>query len=354
MTDEPEIQVPSAADAPPLSAPEAGGPAAAVPSATARADAAPPVAAHAAAEPLVIGAVSVFVFRGDRLLALRRSARSEAAAGAWDSVSGRLRAGEHPRDAAVREALEETGLEVRVDDAPLVAYTARRADAPMLVIAFRAESAPGEVTISAEHDEFAWMTVDEFARACRFPLLVDAARRAAARGSAPDDAHAILWEYRVKAGREAEFEAANGRGGDWERLFRRDPGYRGTELLRVSSPRGYITIDRWVSGAAFEGFLKRHRKEYDALDRRQAALTEREMALGHLERVTGPPGVSSLSGVSGRAAEPVPPRGAGAPGAAAGSRPAPGPASPPASSPAPEPDAGSEPVPAPETGSEGG
>jgi 8-oxo-dGTP diphosphatase len=282
MTDEPEIPVPSAAEAPPPPAPEAA----------ARPVASPTTASHDA-EPLLVGAVSVFVFRGDRLLALRRSARSEAAAGAWDAVSGRLRAGEHPRDAAVREAREETGLEVRVDDAPLVAYTAKRAEAPMLVVAYRAESAPGEVTISAEHDEFAWMTVDEFARACHFPLLVEAARRAAARGAAPDDAHVILWEYRVKAGREAEFEAANARGGDWERLFRRDPGYRGTELLRVSTPRGYITIDRWVSRATFEGFLKRHRKDYDALDRRQAALTEREMALGHLERVPGRPGAAA-------------------------------------------------------------
>jgi len=247
-------------------------------------------------EPLVIAAVSVFVFRGDRMLALRRSAHSDAAAGAWDAVSGRLRAGEHPRDAAVRESREETGLEVLPDDTPLVAYTARRAEAPMLVVAYRAESGPGEVTISAEHDEFAWMTVDEFARACRFPLLVDAARRAALRGAVPDDPHVILWEFRVKAGSEAAFEAAYGRGGDWERLFRRDPGFRGTELLRVSTPRGYLTIDRWVSAAAFEAFQKRHRKDYDALDRRLAALTERETALGRLERVPGGPGIPAGPG----------------------------------------------------------
>jgi 8-oxo-dGTP diphosphatase len=277
MTDEPEIPVPSAAEAPSPSSP--------------------------AAEPLVIGAVSVFVFRGDRLLALRRSARSEAAAGAWDAVSGRLRAGEHPRDAAVREAREETGLEVRVDDTPLVSYTARRADAPMLVVAYRAESAPGEVTISSEHDEFAWMTVDEFARACRFPLLVEAARRAAARGAAPDDGHVIMWEYRVKPGREAEFEAANAAGGDWERLFRRENGFRGTDLLRVATPRGYITIDRWVSAAAFDGFMKRHRKEYEALDRRQNALTEREMALGRLERVVRGPHLAARPAASAASAE---------------------------------------------------
>ena len=288
MSDDLETEVPSAADEPLPPAPAAN-PAPEQPATAAE---------HAQAiEPLVVGAVSVFVFRGDRMLALRRSAQSDAAAGAWDGVSGRLRAGEHPRDAAVREAREETGLEVLPDDVPLVAYTARRAEAPMLVVAYRAESGPGEVTISAEHDEFAWMTVDEFASACRFPLLVDAARRAAGRGAIPDDPHVILWEFRVKAGSEAAFEAAYGRGGDWERLFRRDPGFRGTELLRVSSPRGYITIDRWVSAAAFEAFQKRHRKDHDALDRRLAALTERETALGHLERVPGRPGLTGETGI---------------------------------------------------------
>jgi len=272
MSDDPVTHVPPAADEPLPDAP------------------ATTTEHTTASEPLVVGAVSVFVFRGDRLLALKRSAQSDAAAGAWDAISGRLHAGEHPRDAAVREAREETGLEVLPDDTPLVAYTARRAADPMLVVAYRAESGPGEVTISGEHDEFAWMTVDEFGRACRFPLLVDAARRAAARGAVPDDSHVILWEFRVKAGSEAPFEAACGRGGDWERLFRRDPGFRSTELLRVSTPRGYITIDRWASAAAFEAFLKRHRKDYDALDRRMAALTEREMALGRLERVPGRPG----------------------------------------------------------------
>src|SRR5262245_53217051 len=142
MTDEPEIPVPAAAEMPPFPAPEAAARPVASSTAAPHAKDAQPEAGHAAAEPLVVGAVSVFVFRGDRLLALRRSARSDAAAGAWDAVSGRLRAGEHPRDAAVRETREETGLEVRVDDTPLVAYTAKRAEAPMLVVAYRAESAP--------------------------------------------------------------------------------------------------------------------------------------------------------------------------------------------------------------------
>jgi 8-oxo-dGTP pyrophosphatase MutT (NUDIX family)/heme-degrading monooxygenase HmoA len=245
------------------------------------------------AEPLVVGAVSVFVFRGDRLLALRRSTRSDAAPGAWDAVSGRIQDREHPHDAAIRETREETGLAVTPDETPIVAYSARRAAAPMLVVAYRAESTGGDVTISAEHEEWAWMTVEEFGRACTFPLLVDAARRAAARGdcalaSAPASIatkparspHVIAWEFRVKPGREAEFEAAYGPEGDWVRLFRRAPGFLGTDLLRAEEPGRYVTLDRWAGCADFEAFRERHREAYDALDRRTGALTVREERLG--------------------------------------------------------------------------
>ncbi len=36
----------------------------------------------------------------------------------------------------------------------------------------------GDVVLSEEHDAFAWMTQEEFARACRFPALVEAVRLA--------------------------------------------------------------------------------------------------------------------------------------------------------------------------------
>ena len=41
-----------------------------------------------------VAAVEVFIFRGGRILAMRRARDSEAAAGAWDALSGRVRPGE--------------------------------------------------------------------------------------------------------------------------------------------------------------------------------------------------------------------------------------------------------------------
>jgi heme-degrading monooxygenase HmoA len=72
--------------------------------------------------------------------------------------------------------------------------------------------------------------------------------------------HVIVWEFRVRAGHEAVFEAVYGAGGDWARLFAKSPDHRGTELLRdASTPGRYLTIDRWASAEAF-GEFRRARK----------------------------------------------------------------------------------------------
>ncbi len=130
-----------------------------------------------------VAAVVVFVFRGPRLLAMRRARTKDAAPGAWEALSGRVRAGEQPLAAAEREAREECGLAIEIEPRPLTSYVAKRNQEDMVVIAYRARSLVGEVTLSDEHDRSAWMTLDEFARSCPFPPLVQAARLA---GRSPD------------------------------------------------------------------------------------------------------------------------------------------------------------------------
>jgi len=125
-----------------------------------------------------VAAVEVFVFRDGRLLAMRRARDSEAAAGAWDALSGRVRPGEQPLDAARREVREESGLEIEPDPRPVASYVAKRNEDDMMVVAYRAESEAGDVILSHEHDEYAWMTIEDFSAACPFPRLVEAARMA--------------------------------------------------------------------------------------------------------------------------------------------------------------------------------
>ena len=94
----------------------------------------------------------------------------------------------------------------------------------------------------------------------------------------------IVWAFDVKPGSVAPFESAYGPEGDWATLFRRAPGYGGTELLRDVDKAGrYLTIDHWRSREDFWKFREAFRGDYLALDERCAALTKRETLIGDFE-----------------------------------------------------------------------
>jgi len=94
----------------------------------------------------------------------------------------------------------------------------------------------------------------------------------------------VLWRFRPVVGREDEFKLAYGPFGKWARLFRREQGYLGTELLRRSeSSREYLTLDRWESRATYEAFRARWSYEYRRLDHLLEELTEEEALVGAFE-----------------------------------------------------------------------
>ncbi len=94
--------------------------------------------------------------------------------------------------------------------------------------------------------------------------------------------HVVLWRFRVLPGREDEFEAAYGKGGDWDRFFRESEGYEGSHLMRASDG-AYLTIDRWASEDAYRAFRERHASRYAELDAACELLTREETFLGAVE-----------------------------------------------------------------------
>ncbi len=120
-----------------------------------------------------------------RVLVLRRSDRDE-----WVLPKGHLEPGERPEDAALREAREETGLDVRLL-APLGSTefkyrTGRRAN-HKVVDWFAAEPVAGEIRLEALFAE--WLLLDEPAARARLSHREDldlvSRALAAAAGSAP-------------------------------------------------------------------------------------------------------------------------------------------------------------------------
>ncbi len=96
----------------------------------------------------------------------------------------------------------------------------------------------------------------------------------------------ILWEYDVKQGCEDQYERVYGPAGDWAQLFRRDPAYQRTLLLRDPF-RGhtYVTCDFWDTREAYELFLRINSDAYSALDERCEELTSAERKIGAFEQL---------------------------------------------------------------------
>lgn len=97
----------------------------------------------------------------------------------------------------------------------------------------------------------------------------------------PADPHIIIWEFSVPAEHTAAFIAAYGPSGDWARLFRKAPGYRGSELYRDRAvPGRFVTLDFWQSPEAYRAFHEAFGADYLALDLACEPLTTSERALG--------------------------------------------------------------------------
>jgi heme-degrading monooxygenase HmoA len=99
----------------------------------------------------------------------------------------------------------------------------------------------------------------------------------------------VLWEFEVKPGNEERFEQVYGPGGDWDSLFRSDPGHMGTRLFRDTARTGvYLTADHWLSQKSYEEFLVLRRSKYKALDAASENLTLRERQIGSFETNANP------------------------------------------------------------------
>ena len=100
----------------------------------------------------------VFVARDGLILALRQA----SGLGWWELPGGQMERGEDPLAAAVRETQEETGLRIAAPDLLRTWSHRNGRGVEVLGHAYAAHAPPGEVTLSHEHVEYAWMSVEEY------------------------------------------------------------------------------------------------------------------------------------------------------------------------------------------------
>lgn len=94
----------------------------------------------------------------------------------------------------------------------------------------------------------------------------------------------VVWEFVVKPEHVSEFERHYASDGTWARLFRQDPAYHKTSLLRDPKQSGrYLTADYWHDESAYAAFKERARSQYLELDALFEEFTEKETLIGHFE-----------------------------------------------------------------------
>ena len=113
------------------------------------------------ARPALGVAAKAIVRRDDgRLLLIRRPRDAEREPGLWDLPGGKMDPGETLRETLVREGREETGLKLTVGQPIHICHFERNA-VWVTCVTFACRSTDGEVRLSAEHDEFAWIDASE-------------------------------------------------------------------------------------------------------------------------------------------------------------------------------------------------
>src|SRR5262245_26798614 len=93
--------------------------------------------------------------------------------------------------------------------------------------------------------------------------------------------YVIVWEFRVRQEKAAEFVEKYGPEGVGARLFRGSDGYIRTELVRdFCFDFCFLTLDYWQTEEEFDRFKQQHLAEYERLDKELEGLTETETRLG--------------------------------------------------------------------------
>jgi hypothetical protein len=92
---------------------------------------------------------------------------------------------------------------------------------------------------------------------------------------------AIVWQFEVKEGREAEFEELYGVDGEWTAMNRHTRSYLGTSFLRDQNrATRYIVIEYWSEMVVYEQHRAYRSAAITSLEQRSAALVDTVEPMG--------------------------------------------------------------------------
>lgn len=113
--------------------------------------------------PIMYGSVHILFYRKDEVLLLKRQ-NTGFQDGNWSVVAGRMDGNEEVVAAAIREAKEEAGVDIKPDDIELIGVMHRKNTSSEWVDFFlKAHSWQGEITNAEPHkcEQLKWFPVQE-------------------------------------------------------------------------------------------------------------------------------------------------------------------------------------------------
>ena len=106
--------------------------------------------------------VKGFIAYKDKYLFIKKVSNGSKNQGYWELPGGGLNFGELPEDGLTREAREETGLNIAVLK-PIITWSFLKNNNKQVIgITYLCEAKDEKVTISEEHEDFAWVKKKDF------------------------------------------------------------------------------------------------------------------------------------------------------------------------------------------------
>lgn len=102
--------------------------------------------------------VNIITDDKNRILVLKRSLKSKSSPGLWNLPGGKVKKRESLNQAVIREASEETNLEVKPLGKPFHVYYYPKT----AVYAIKARLIKGKIVLNKEHSEFKWVSKNDW------------------------------------------------------------------------------------------------------------------------------------------------------------------------------------------------
>ncbi|MCL4810963.1 MAG: antibiotic biosynthesis monooxygenase [Vicinamibacteraceae bacterium] len=92
---------------------------------------------------------------------------------------------------------------------------------------------------------------------------------------------AVVWQFQVKRGQEAEFERLYGADGEWTTVSRKSRSFIGSSFLKeLSSDRRYLLVEYWSEMLPYERHRRDLVEEIEPLEQAREAMLESVLPLG--------------------------------------------------------------------------